>query len=183
VQVRAIQAAIHGKPAGGATAARPAVAAEAPKICVGPPPPDTSKQVSVTVARAPTGESMPASEPAEFRRDTPLGYERGYVVEGLRVHESYRVDTSCTTATATVGALTLQVRSVLLSPDSLESWVKQVDLKALASAAARGDTEAEQQKLAASFPTPPRGWQIVPPTTAPPLAGALAYQVYEQGLF
>jgi hypothetical protein len=182
VQVRAVQAAIHGKSTGGATAARPA-AAEAPKICVGPPPPDTSKQVTVTVARVPTGESMPASEPAEFRRDVPQGYDRGYVVEGVRVHESYRVDTTCTTATATLGALILQVQSVLLSPDSLESWVKQVDLKALASAAPAGETEAYQQKLVASFPTPPRGWQIVPPTTSPSLAGALAFQVYEQALF
>jgi hypothetical protein len=183
VQVRAIQTAIHGKPTGGATAARPAAAAEAPKICVGPPPPDTSKQVSMTVARAPTGESAPASEAAEFRRDLPQGYDRGYVVEGVRVRESYRLDTTCTTATATVGALTLQVQSVLLSPDGLEAWVKQIDLKALASVAPGGETEAEQQKLIASFPTPPRGWQVVPPTTGPPLAGALAYQVYEQGLF
>jgi carbon monoxide dehydrogenase subunit G len=183
VQVRAIQAAIHGKPTGSATAARPAAAAEAPKVCVGPPPPDTSKQVSVTVARPPAGESTPAAEPAEFRRDLPQGYDRGYVVDGVPVRESYRVDTTCTTATATVGALTLRVQSVLLSPDSLETWVKEVDLKALASAAPGGETEAEQKKLAASFPTPPRGWQIVPPTTAPPLAGALAFQVYEQGLF
>jgi carbon monoxide dehydrogenase subunit G len=182
VQVRAIQAAIHGKATGTAAAAA-AVASEAPKICVGPPAPGTSKQVSVAVARAATSASPPPSEPAEFRHDLPQGYDRGYLVEGVPIRESYRVDTSCTTATASVGGLTLQVQSVLISPDGLESWVKEVDLKALASAAPAGTTQVDERKLVASFPTPPRGWQIVPPTTGPPLAGALAYQVYEQGLF
>ncbi|HSD10674.1 MAG TPA: hypothetical protein VLF14_06805, partial [Candidatus Binatia bacterium] len=179
MQVRAIQVAIHGKPAARAAAA----VSEAPKPCTGPPPPGTSKQVTVAVARAATSESRPASEPAEFRRDLPEGYERGYIVEGVPIRESYRVDTSCTTATATVGALTLQVQSVLISPDGLESWVKQIDLKALASAAPAGATQKDEQKLVASFPTPRSGWQIVPPTTAPTLPEALAFQVYEQGLF
>jgi hypothetical protein len=182
VQVRAVQAAIHGKATGSATAPA-AAASEAPKVCVGPPAPGTSKQVSVAVARAATSASPSPSEPAEFRHDLPQGYDRGYLVEGVPIRESYRVDTSCTTATATVGALTLQVQSVLISPDGLESWVKQVDLKALASAASGAETEKEQQKLVASFPAPRSGWQIVPPTASPPLAGALAYQVYEQGLF
>src|SRR5262249_42314134 len=119
VQVRAIQAAIHGKAAGSATAAA-VVASEAPQSCVGPPAPGASKQVSVAVARAATSGSPPA-EPAEFRHDLPQGYDRGYLVEGVPIRESYRVDTSCTTATATVGALTVQVQSVLISPDGLES--------------------------------------------------------------
>src|SRR5262249_24020859 len=181
VQVRAIQAAIHGKATGSATAAA-AVASEAPKIRVGPPAPGASKQVSVAVARAATSGSPP-SEPAEFRHDLPQGYDRGYLVEGVPIRESYRVDTSCTTATATVGALTVQVQSVLISPDGLESWVKQVDLKALASAAPAGTTQVDERKLVASFPGPRSGWQIVPPAANPPLTGALAYQVYEQGLF
>ncbi len=180
VQVRAVQVAIHGKSTGGTTTL---AAAEPPKLCAGPPPPDSSKLVTVTVARAATSESAPASE-TEFRRDVPQGYDRGYLVEGVPVRESFRADTRCTTATATVGTLTLQVQSVLLSPDNLESWVKKIDLKALASLAPSGETQADQQqKLLASFPTPPLGWQIVPPTTAPTLPGPLAFQVYEQGLF
>jgi len=182
VQVRAVQVAIHGKSTGGTTTVAAAALSEPPKLCAGPPPPDSSKLVTVTVARAATSESAPASE-AEFRRDVPQGYDRGYLVEGVPVRESFRADTRCTTATATVGALTLQVQSVLLSPDNLESWVKQVDLKALAALAPSGETQADQQKLVASFPPPALGWQIVPPTTAPTLPGALAFQVYEQGLF
>ena len=184
VQVRAVQVAIHGKSTGGTTTVAAAARSEAPKLCAGPPPPDSSKQVTVTVARAATSESAPASEPAEFRRDVPQGYDRGYLVEGVPVRESYRADTRCTTATATVGALTLQVQSVLLSPDNLESWVKKIDLKALASLAPSGETQVDQQqKLLASFPPPLLGWQIVPPTTTPTLPGPLAFQVYEQGLF
>jgi carbon monoxide dehydrogenase subunit G len=184
MQVRAVKAAIHGKPAGGAATGGAATAAsEVPKPCVGPPAPGSAKQVTVAVARAAAGESQPASEPAEFRRDLPQGYDRGYVVEGVPIRESYRVDTACTTATATVGALTLQVQSVLLSPDGLESWVKQVDLKALGTAAAAGATQIDQRTLLATFPRPPRGWQIVPPATGSTLPGALVFQVYEQALF
>jgi len=139
--------------------------------------------VSVAVGRAAPSAPPSASEPAEFRHDLPQGYDRGYVVDGVPIRESYRVDTSCTTATATVGGLTVQVQSLLIAPDGLEFWVKKVDLKALASAGTAGATEKDERKLVAAFPAPPSGWQIVPPTTGPPLPGAVAYQVYEQGLF
>jgi hypothetical protein len=86
-------------------------------------------------------------------------------------------DTRCTTATATVGA-TLQVQSVLLSPDNLEPWVKKIDLKAPVAR-----PRETQVTMVARRPFPPLSGGRSPPTTALTLPGALAFQVYEQGLF
>jgi hypothetical protein len=177
MQVRAIQGAIHGAGSKGSAAASAAPGPLTGKFCTTPPGPDTSKQVIVTVGRA-ADAAAPAAAKGEFRNDTADGYERGYSLDGIPVHETFRTATRCTTATATAGKFTVQVQSVILSPDSLEGWVKQVNWKALAALAGE-----DEKQLVAAFPPAPRGWNVVPPDSSPTLASPLAYQVYEQGLF
>ena len=180
VQVKAIQAAIHGQGESTATTARASTNTEGPKFCAGPPGPDASKQITITVARA--GEPAPAGA-AEFRNDTPQGYERGYVVDGIAVRESFRLDTTCTTAVAVSGKLLVQVQSVLLRPENLEPWVRRLDLKAMGSVEPPNDTTSTPPQVMKLLPAAAPGWTVVPPNAAPNLASPFAYQVYEQNLF
>jgi hypothetical protein len=179
VQVRTIKAAISGTEAKVASNDQQ-FAADAPKPCAGPPPPETTRQVTMTVAAA--NAAAPAG-PAEFRNESPEGYERGYVIDGVPIRETYRIDTRCTTAVADTGKLTVQVQSILISPSGLEEWVRRVDWTGLATLPPEKATDTEQ--LLRAFPRRelPNGWQIVSATKPPPLASPLAHQVYEQGTF
>ncbi len=175
VQIRAIQSAIRGPGKGPGAEVAAAASTSTKKFCEGVPGPETTKALTITAARA----VAPAEAPSEYRKDLPDGYERGYAVGGIAVKEVFNLATRCTTATATAGKFVLQIQAVILAPESIPDWVSKTKLADIAAL----DEAADKDKLLAAFPEPPRGWNVVPPETAPTLPSAVAHRVYEQGLF
>ncbi|MGH7802799.1 MAG: hypothetical protein ACREQJ_00495, partial [Candidatus Binatia bacterium] len=87
----------------------------------------------------------------------------------------------CTTAKAvTAGGLEVAVESVILAPESLETWVRGIDWKALGPLPADG---ADEKKVIALMPDAARGWEVVSPLALPRLASPLAHRAYQQQTF
>ena len=147
-------------------------------ICEGDVAKSGLKQVTMTVA--PAAAPAAAGGAADFRNQTADGYERGYVIEGVAVKETFSGAKRCTTAKATTpGGLEVEVQSVILAPESLESWVRGIDWKALAALPATAD----EKQIVAVFPAPFRGWDTTSPIDLPPLPSAVAHRAYQQGTF
>ena len=176
VQVRAI------KRASGEAGPEKVVAAVDPtktgSICEGDVASSGLKQVTMTVAKA--AAPAPAGGAGDFRNQTADGYERGYVIDGVAVKETFQGAKRCTTAKGvTPSGLEVAVQSVILAPESLESWVRAIDWKALSALPATAD----EKQIIAVLPAPFRGWDTVSPIADPPLAGAVAHRAYQQGTF
>jgi hypothetical protein len=177
VQVRAI------KKATGTSGPEKVVAKADPTktgtICEGEVVASGLKQVTVTVAKA--SGPAPAADKPEFKNATAGGYERGYLIDGVPIVETFDGTKRCTTAKAvTAGGLEVAVESVILAPESLESWVRGIDWKTLGPLPAEG---ADEKKLAAVMPQPGRGWEMVSPLALPRLASPLAHRAYQQQTF
>ena len=177
VQVRAIKKATTGMSGNEKTVAA-VDKTKTGSICEGDVASSGLKQVTMTVAKA--AAPAAAGGAAEFRNQTADGFERGYVIEGVPVKETFSGAKRCTTAKAiTPGGLEVEVQSVILAPESLESWVRGIDWKALAALPATAD----EKQIVAVFPAPFRGWDTTSPIDLPPLASAIAHRAYQQGTF
>lgn len=175
-QVRAIDRSIHGIPK---EEASKGVTANEVIICEGPFTPDTPKVVTVEIVEAGSDTGPTAEQP---RTDTPKGYERVYTIDGVLVKETYDNTTSCTTATGVAGGYKAQLQSVILSPESFESWVKDFKWGQLAAVKPGPDGKVNDDELMPLMPNKPRGWEIVPPMVKPKLGNPLSFRVYEQFL-
>jgi hypothetical protein len=127
-------------------------------------PPQVSVKITDTSMNAMAAAGFAAA--AQYNNETTEGYEKGYVLDGTPVHETYQEEPKTGTVSAMIGGrYTLEVQTQGLTAEELQAWLKRIDLKALAALKPEeGSTVVHFKKLITFLPQPPSGWSAEKPT-------------------
>lgn len=127
-----------------------------------------TKQVTIKITDTSANQfvAMGFAAAAQFNNESTDGYEKGYVQDGVPIHENYHNEGKSGSLTALVGGrFTVETGVSGLPPEEMQAWLKRVDVKGLAQAKPDGNASVVHfKKLLAFLPEPPSGWSAEKPT-------------------
>lgn len=128
----------------------------------------TEKQVTVKITDTSANQmiAMGFALGAQFSNESTEGYEKGYTLDGMPIHESYQSEPkSGTLATMAGGRFHVEIQVSGLEPEEMKAWLERVDVKKLAETKPEeGKAIVHFKKLLTFLPEPPNGWTAEKPT-------------------